>query len=321
MGDIMNYLEYFEKWFYLKKSRIAETTYIRYNSIFNNYLLPAFGCMDIENITVMDIEIFISSLFDKNLSPNTIKKIVNIFLSSLKKAYRMQLIKEDVTLFVEPVSREPTEVDIITEENLKKIFSEIKKEPLFWQVLFYLVFDTGARRGELVAFRWSDLEENILIIQRSAYRGKMCVCFKKPKNNRIRKIFLSSYVLERLIEYKLFCKQEASKSGLSWSDDFFIFHGKYGFTFSLYPNSVSTWWRRFLFKNNIKHIKFHAIRHTNASYLLANGIDLKTVSKRLGHSSIKTTDIYLHLIHKNDLKVSVVVDDILNYFAETDTKI
>lgn len=81
----------------------------------------------------------------------------------------------------------------------------------------------------------------------------------------------------------------------------------------LHPDTISGWFHKFVMKNNLPDVTIHSLRHTNASLLIANGINLTTVSKRLGHANTATTTkIYAHAIRSADEIAADTLDDILN---------
>ena len=87
-----------------------------------------------------------------------------------------------------------------------------------------------------------------------------------------------------------------------------------------HPDSVTSWFRRFIDRNNLPRIHIHSLRHTNASIMIASGIDIKTVSTRLGHSSIQTTGvIYTHQIMSANELASEMIDYAIR--AQTASKI
>jgi Site-specific recombinase XerD len=80
----------------------------------------------------------------------------------------------------------------------------------------------------------------------------------------------------------------------------------------IHPDTVTSWFKDFVKKNNLPDITLHSLRHTNASLMIANGVDLRTVSKRLGHAQVSTTtNIYSHAIKSADERAADVLGDIL----------
>lgn len=81
----------------------------------------------------------------------------------------------------------------------------------------------------------------------------------------------------------------------------------------IYPGTISKWFSAFIKKNNLPPIHLHSLRHTNATLLIASGADLRTVSKRLGHSNMTTTsNIYTHAIKSADERAAKLLGDILH---------
>ena len=79
----------------------------------------------------------------------------------------------------------------------------------------------------------------------------------------------------------------------------------------LHPTTPTRWWSMFLKRNELPHRGLHSLRHTSASLLLSAGVDIKTVSARLGHSSIEVTEIYLHLMQDSDQAAAQILQNIL----------
>jgi integrase len=86
--------------------------------------------------------------------------------------------------------------------------------------------------------------------------------------------------------------------GDKWFESGFIFTDWCGHV--MHPHTPTKQFDKFLKKYGFRHLKFHGLRHSSATYLLSNGCDIKTVSKRLGHTSIDTTNIYVHALAKTD---------------------
>ena len=156
---------------------------------------------------------------------------------------------------------------------------------------------TGLRRGELLALRWGDidLEAGLLTVQRALERVDGATRFKDPKTKRSRRtISLPRFVMERL-------RRHHAKQG-EW-----LLHNGFGrptpetLVFERggepwIPNTFGTVFMRALSDAGVPHVRLHDLRHTFASMALDAGVDLKTVSNALGHSTISTTaDIYVHV--------------------------
>ena len=73
-------------------------------------------------------------------------------------------------------------------------------------------------------------------------------------------------------------------------------------------DNVTKWFNRFLIRHNLKHMRFHDLRHTHATLLISNNVNMKVVSTRLGHSSINTTlNLYTHTLSEDDKKASEII--------------
>ena len=156
--------------------------------------------------------------------------------------------------------------------------------------MFFLELTTGLRKGELVPLLWSDVDTNnmTISISKQAYRTKGALTVQPPKtDNSMRKIALSEETMELL-------KQEHEKHpGNPYLFPSPVTGGMY------HPDSVVKLHQKILKDAGLEHIRFHDLRHTFATLALQNGIDVKTVSSMLGHSSAGfTLATYTHATNK-----------------------
>ena len=171
---------------------------------------------------------------------------------------------------------------------------------------------TGARRGEVLALRWSDIKGTDIFIDRSLCQTKGGLVFKGTKTDEPRKVGMPPSLVDCLEAHRVRQDEFRRQFGADYRNDLdLIFANPDGSP--LMPNSVSSTVARLCRKLGLpKGASLHVLRHSHASLLLANGVDLATVSARLGHSSVRTTaDIYSHAIRGKDHAAALCWDNIM----------
>jgi integrase len=156
---------------------------------------------------------------------------------------------------------------------------------------------TGLRRGELLALRWGDvdLKSGLLTVHRAIDRSDSRTRFKDPKTKRSRRtISLPRFVVDRLRRHRVQQAQWFWANRLGRTNAETLVFERAGEPWV--PNTFGTAFSRTLSEAGVPHVRLHDLRHTFASMALAAGVDLKTVSCALGHSTISTTaDVYAHV--------------------------
>ncbi len=180
-------------------------------------------------------------------------------------------------------------------------------------VLLLVALTTGMRRGELMALRWSDLdfETGMLQVRRNLARvpGIGYVERELKTKSAWRMIVLSGVVLEALREHEKLQEQVRVKADDRWREQGLIFSNIYGGFF--YPDHVWLLFKKLLNEAGLPDVRFHDLRHSVATILLAAKIDLKVVSELLGHSSIAImADIYGHVLPERQREVVNKMDNL-----------
>ena len=255
---------------------------------------------------------------DKGLSGKTVLNYHRLISSILETAVKWQIIISNPCDRVQPPKAERKEARYLDEKQAADILKHLSCEPIKYRCIFTLLLYSGMRRGELCGLTWGDidLDLGIVDINKSALYlpGKGIFDDETKNKSSARSIKLPKFVIEILKEWKkeqaLMCLQ----SGTAWN-------GKRGseskvFTRDdgqpLHPDTLSEWFRKFTKKNNLPPACVHSLRHTNATLMIAAGIDVRTVSKRLGHAQTSTTtNIYAHAIRTADEIAADAIDDIL----------
>lgn len=307
----------------IQKSTLSPATYVFYESIINQHILPMFGRMRLQNIKTYHVQDFILYLNsmprsdgkEGHISPSTVKRYTTVLRSMLTLAYKMYYMDDDVGL-----SRRLTfpkeyyqEVDVFTIEETKTILDAAKNEPINIRLLIELALFTGMRRGEIVGLKWSDInfDKQCLSVKRSIYKPKGQKSEEKePKSHAsIRTLSIPNRLCETLQEYKNHQNSYALSLNGAWRNLGYVFTDEVGNVMN--PQTPTKQFSNFLARHNIRHLKFHCLRHTSATFLLSNSCDIKTISARLGHSSIETTNIYVHMLESVDKQAAITFDNLI----------
>lgn len=198
-------------------------------------------------------------------------------------------------------------------EEVAAIRDALESEPMKWKTMAHLLLITGARRGEVLGLKWSavDFERNqIHICNNVLYAADRGIYEDTPKTaTSDRFVTLPVETMQLLKQYKAWQATERLRLGGYYEDKGFLFAQDNGSP--MHPDSVGTWLDRFAKRHDLPHINPHAFRHTMASMLYFNQVDSVSISKRLGHSKVSTTeDIYAHIIEEADQRSADILSDV-----------
>jgi integrase len=211
------------------------------------------------------------------------------------------------------------EIVIITDERIKELLTRLAGHSLYCRAIVALF--TGVRRGELLALRWrnTDLDSKIIRIREALEETKVHgIRFKRAKTkNGQRDVTLPDIVVDALREHRrqqLELRMSLGRGKLP--DGALVFPGADGGPQS--PRGFSGDWAEVAERIGMGDITLHALRHTHASQLIDAGVDVVTISKRLGHASPNITlQIYAHLFRKRDDKAAEAINEALARFGKS----
>jgi integrase len=184
----------------------------------------------------------------------------------------------------------------LTAERSARLLDAVRHSHIFWPVLLALA--TGARRGEVLALRWRnvDLDRGTVRIVESLEQTKKGLKFKSPKTDRARAITLPSFAVEEVGRLKREQAERLLMLGVRQTGATLLCARADGEP--LGPQSLTHEFPRFLARlgSDFPRVRFHDLRHTHATQLLLAGVHPKVAQERLGHSTITTTlDLYSHV--------------------------
>lgn len=333
-GKALRFSEFVEIWKRDYGSKeLAPSTYKRYCRMLETRLLPYFGRFYINKIRPTDIMKFYDLLekdtqlvrkqgnngakTKKPLSGKTILEHHRLLRAMLHKAVYWQLIVTNPAERVQPPkARKPKRKSYDNEQTkiLLENLEQLSVEDTKYKVAIILTVFTGVRLGELMGLEWQDIDfkNGIICINRSSqYLADLGVFTKVPKTeSSIREVAIPDFVVSLLEQYKLWYDEQKSFCGELWTDSNRLFVQSDGKP--MHPSTISKWFVKFVKDIGLPVINFHGLRHTNATLLISQNIDVAVVAARLGHAQITTTfNFYVHPIISHNKSAGNVLQNLL----------
>ena len=333
-GKSLKFTDFVEIWKRDYGSKeLAPSTYKRYLGILESRIIPFFGHFRVDKIKPTDIMQFYDLLnkdtqivrrkdnngkkTGKPLSPKTILEHHRLLRAMLQKAVYWQMIVSNPAERVQAPKTKKPKRKYYDDEQSKALISglmELTEEQFKYKVAIILTIFTGVRLGELMGLEWDDINfrEGIVSINRSSqYLADKGVFTKVPKTeSSIRDVAIPDFVVSLLEEYKCWYDNQKALFGELWYDSNRLFvqaDGK-----PMHPSTISKWFEKFVAQIGLPVINFHGLRHTNATLLIAQNIDVSVVAARLGHAQITTTlNFYVHPIISHNKTAGFALENLL----------
>ena len=247
------------------------------------------------------------------LSDKTVIEHHRLISTILTQAEKEMLVPYNAAAKATPPKAAKHDPNYFQPEDIAAILKALDTEPLKWQLITHLMIVTGCRRGEIMGLQWErvDFENNRVKIDKALVSSKSKGTYLgNTKTADVRYLNLPAETMTLLRQHKREQLRLQIANGDRWQHTGFVFTTDDGSHMN--PDSITGWLHDFSRRHNLPHINPHAFRHTVASVLLANGTDIVTVSKQLGHASVNTTEnFYSHIIEENKAKASECIADVL----------
>lgn len=301
--------EYLDRWLMEGvQPSVREKTYRFYRQIVEDHLKPRLGHIPLQKLTPLDLQGYYRSLLARGrldasgqptgeaLSSATVRAHHRTIHRALTQAMRWGLVTRNVADAVEPPKVEKKEFTVITPDQANALLEAARSTGRY--VLYLTALLTGMREGEILGLRWqdTDLDKGQITVRQILHRGGRSPSFGPPKTDRgARSIAMSPELVQALREYRKHQAEWRLAMGPAWRDYDLVFTTSDGGPIS--PRNLVRQFKSLLHRAGLPPtIRFHDLRHTHASWLLAKGVHPKVVQERLGHSSIAVTmDIYSHV--------------------------
>lgn len=273
------------------QNKLSKKTIQCYNQYLETYISPFFNSYKLADIGAYELTRFFNTL--THLSNNSIKRYKALLSVIFNTAVKWDYLEYNPMNKVDLPKGKETNVkpSFLNEKEVALLLEKLNNVDIKYQVIVLLALKCGLRRSEILGLSWNniDFENNTISIEKSLSYTKYDGTFiSDTKNNSSKRtIYIAQDVLEKINQLP---KKDDLLFGL------------------LNPDAVTRWFARFLKNNNLKKIRFHDLRHTHATLLIAKNINIKTVSARLGHSQVSTTlNIYTHSLSEEDKKASNII--------------
>jgi len=305
-----------EKWLkHVQQSgRVGPPTVAMYRRRLTNHVLPRLGHLPANRVGALELDSLYEEMLEQGLAPSTVAAVHTTVIAMLRQAKRWKMITElpEAT----PPSAQSPEVEPPTPEQVWALIDKAEEQNLpHIALLIRLAALTGARRGELLAIHWSDvdIDNSTLWIRGSLiYTKESGIVLGPTKTKRVRKVHLDPVMNAVIQNQVLALKDACAKLEIAHVDDPWLFFGEIDGSKPLFPDSVSSAFRRVTKKLGIEQFHFHSLRHFTATQLIAAGVDIRTVSGRLGHSDPSVTlRVYSHVLEDNDRAASDIMGRLL----------
>lgn len=303
-----------------KKPSVKQTTYEGYERVVKGHLIPTIGSVYLKDLRPDHIQAMLNEKSTTGnlktggpLQPRMIEYIYAVLHVALEQAYKNQIIIFNPCGMVTKPQKARKEFYCWTADEASAFLAAMKDDRNY--IIYLLALTTGLRRSELLGLRWADIDmkKNLLSVNQVMVRVKGGYKFQEPKTKKSKRtIQVSDKVITSLKQWKR--KQSIEKAAFpgEFNKQDLILCSIMGEPVN--PESISRNFKKDLEAAKLPDIRFHDLRHCHASMLLEQGADLKTISDRLGHSTIvMTADIYSHITEKLQAKAVNILDDVLNY--------
>lgn len=301
-GDIL-FTDFLLKWLRVAKSTVKLTTYASYEMMATRIIIPYFETLNIKlkELTAEDIQEFYSAQLER-VSANTVIHYHAVIHRALKYAVKIKTIQSNPAVNVERPRKEKFIGSFYDKKEINTLFDIIQGHPL--EVAIKLAAFYGLRREEIIGLKWTaiDFENNTLTIQHTVTECNLdgehieVASDTAKTDSSLRTMPLVTNFREMLLAKKEKQEHYRKLCGRSYCKEYldYIFVNEMGERWK--PRYLSDGFKRILEQNGLRRIRFHDLRHTCASLLLANNVPMKKIQEWLGHSDFSTTaNIYAHL--------------------------
>ena len=304
--------EFLEKWLALyAKNNVRSSTYDSYVWAAHKYLIPELGRFPLVKLRPLQIQELLNKEMS-HLSASSVHKLYALLRQAIDHAIKWQICTINPCHAVTPPRREKYRGQVYNPDQLSLLLDAVANTKVFLPII--IATTCGLRRGEICALRWCDveMEKSLLLVGNSLdWEDKKLTLRPVKTTTSARVVKLPSIALEALKIEKRRQAEDKLRAGGLYEDKSFCWAWDDGRPHD--PDYLYKEFRKILESNNLPRIRFHDLRHSHATALLLEGVSVKVISERLGHSSTTITqDIYSHVLPQMQEEAANVMDKLFS---------
>lgn len=281
---------------YQNGRRRRRDMFVRYRELLTLHAIPTLGARPLARVTPQDLQALYTRKLEEGLAPRTVGHLHRVLHRALADALRWGLVARNVCDAVKPPKVQAQEMRALSPIEVRQLLAAAAGDPL--QALYVLAVTLGLRQGELLGLRWADidLDAGRLQVRRSIARlNGQGWLEQEPKSARSRRsVALTPLAVESLRWHRQQQLERRLKTR-AWEDNGFVFANEVGRPITP-QNLTQRSFQPLLERAGLPRVRFHDLRHTAATLLLAEGVHPKVVQEMLGHSTVSLTlDVYSHV--------------------------
>lgn len=288
---------FLERW--LRESvapKVRPKTFDGYESLVRLHIVPALGAIPLEKLGPQDVQALLNRKVADGLAPKTVLYLRGVLRTALNRAVRWSLVTRNAAALTDPPRYTPKEVRYLQLDEIRLLLDAIKGDRL--EALFIAAIALGMRQGELLGSRWTDLDLDAARwhVRRQLQRRAGTLTYAEPKTARGRRTLdVPPSLVTALRSHRARQLEERLVAGDQWRDDNLVFCTPLGVP--LIGTQVTKHLQRLAQAATIPRLRFHDLRHTCATLLLAQQVPARVVMELLGHSQISLTmNLYSHVL-------------------------
>jgi integrase len=308
-----------ERWLEHVQSQVSPKTFERYCGVVRGNILPALGTVLLTKLQPAQIsEMYAKAVASGRrdgkggLSPASVLYMHRLLKEALQVAVReWRLLAWNPADSVKAPKLKRKNMRALDTEETAALLEAARAYRLFVPIM--LAVTCGLPRGEICALRWRNVElsgASQLAVISSVEQTKAGIREKGTKSGRARTVALTALAIEELRHHKVWQAEELLRVGVRQTDDMYVVVQADGQPPK--PNSLTHEFVRFIATPALPRIRFHDLRHSHATHLLASGVHPKIAQERLGHANVATTlDLYSHVLPGMQADAACRVDEAL----------